>query len=552
MTQLFQPPELDRISEVPVRLEPGSVIKNRFTVQKFLRPIGPLNCYLVHEPNSPAKWCAQCGAKISSENFCQRCGFEFAQNQFWLLEGERAAANSLRKLVAAGLNHDGLLPLLEYFTWNRRHYVLALFCPGETLASAFKMDTLSGFNWILTVGNAIEYLHFHGFYGVDFSMDTIFLRADGPKLAGLWKCKFRDKTRTGLKKIRRSERKDLLIFARWLSQLQRRVNDGFTGQGLMAAICEIKTRALQGNFSSMSELMRTLRQLKKDAFEYPAAHEKLAHNAPVAPKLILGQSSHRGMVRQMNEDSVATFEFTRILESVSVPVCLCVVADGMGGHQNGEIASRLAVETITEGVNQELLKIGLENLNPNLAENQIKIILTTALLAANEKISRIALAKQSDMGATVTLALVIEHKVYLLNVGDCRTYHFDGAQLQLITADHSLVYRLYQTHQIEYAAITAHPQRHQILRCLGEPNLIEHLQKMERQANHPYWFTQSLQPGESLLLCSDGLWEMLAESRISESLRSQDNPQTICDDLVTLANQQGGEDNISLVLIQMK
>lgn len=550
ITQIIQPIEFSKTSLTFELLVPGSIVNDALTVLEAVSPTGPLNCYLVREISPLAKWCAQCGANIIyAENFCHRCGYELTQNKFWLFEGNRTAISGLRKLVAAGLNHDGLLPLLEYFQYNHRCYVLAPFCEGETLAASIKIDALSLFNWILTLGNAVEYLHFHGFYGVDFSMENIFLRNDGPKLAGLWKCKFLDKDRESSKKLRRSRRKDILGFARFLSQIQRLVNNTRQNQGLITVIKEITNQALKGNFSTMQDFMETFRQLKADAFKNPKQLSAPEKSSPA--KMVLGQRSDCGKVRQLNEDSIATFEFTSILESISVPVSLCIVADGMGGHQNGEIASRLAVQTITEFVNKELLNIGLENINQELPEAQIKKILTTALYTANEKIAQIARAKQSDMGATVTLALLIENMAYILNVGDCRTYYFDGSQLEPITADHSLVYRLYITQQIEYEEITSHPQRHQILRCLGEPNLQEQLEKMERQANHPYWFTQALQPGDSLLLCSDGLWEMVAESQIFKLL-SGENPQIICDELVERANQQGGEDNISVVMAKMK
>lgn len=285
----------------------------------------------------------------------------------------------------------------------------------------------------------------------------------------------------------------------------------------------------------------------KDTFDRTGSGEKLRQ-----PQIMLGQNSHRGRVRSQNEDSVGTLKLTRILESVPQPVCLGVVADGMGGHQHGEIASRVGVQVILENVNQELLKIGWENPDVNLSENQIRQILTTAVLAANDRIFQVARIQQSDMGATVTLALVIGQMAYLLNVGDCRAYHFNGEKLKLITQDHSLVYRLYRIRQIEYDALIFHPLRHQVLRCLGEPDLLDQLQKMERQIDHPYWFIQPLEPGESLLLCSDGLWEMVTENQIAAILRTPENPQMICDALVNQANQHGGEDNISLVLLQMK
>src|SRR5437879_105181 len=145
------------------------------------------------------------------------------------------------------------------------------------------------------------------------------------------------------------------------------------------------------------------------------------------------------------------------------------------------------------------------------------------------------------MGCTVTAALIQNDQAYIANVGDSRTYLLRNGDLKPITKDHSLVARLVEAKQIEPDDIYSHPQRNLIYRSLG--------------AGHknvdPDVFHISLKSGDSLLLCSDGLWEMVRNKDLLKVLKENTDPQKVCDMLIDMANINGGEDNITAVLVQI-
>jgi serine/threonine protein phosphatase PrpC len=157
-----------------------------------------------------------------------------------------------------------------------------------------------------------------------------------------------------------------------------------------------------------------------------------------------------------------------------------------------------------------------------------------ALVGSNEQTG-------SDMGSTVTGALIVGDTAHIVNVGDSRTYLFDTNTLQPISVDHSLVMQLVIGGLIERDAIYTHPQRNQILRSLGD-----------RRDVQIDLFTQKLRPGYQLVICCDGLWEMVRDPQIEQVLRETTDPQAAADRLVELANQSGGEDNISVIIVQAR
>jgi PPM family protein phosphatase len=145
------------------------------------------------------------------------------------------------------------------------------------------------------------------------------------------------------------------------------------------------------------------------------------------------------------------------------------------------------------------------------------------------------------MGSTVTGALIVGDTAHIVNVGDSRTYLYDGTSLQPISVDHSLVMQLVIGGLIDREDIYTHPQRNQILRSLGD-----------RRDVQIDLFTQKLRPGYQLLICCDGLWEMIRDPDIEQLLRETSDPQAAADQLMELANQNGGEDNISVIVVQAR
>jgi serine/threonine protein phosphatase PrpC len=145
------------------------------------------------------------------------------------------------------------------------------------------------------------------------------------------------------------------------------------------------------------------------------------------------------------------------------------------------------------------------------------------------------------MGTTITASLVIDTTAYVVNVGDSRTYLYrEGEGLSQITKDHSLVARLVETEQIEPDDVYTHPQRNQIYRCVGNRGGID-----------VDWFTVTVRRGDRLLLCSDGLWEMVRDAMIEQIMGSKATVAVVSERLVRAALQGGGTDNISAVVAEI-
>lgn len=258
--------------------------------------------------------------------------------------------------------------------------------------------------------------------------------------------------------------------------------------------------------------------------------------------LLVGQRSDVGLLRhdRPDEDSIFTLTLSSIYESQARPTMgLYLVADGMGGHGDGEVASRLAVETISVYLLQMLVLPTLQFGPP--ATELITRHLDEAIQLANRRILEQAQAKRNEMGTTVTLAFVLNDIAYVANVGDSRTYLWHGQGLQQISEDHSAVYQLVKRGLLTQEEIYTHPRRNEILRSLGMTAPVRIDQ-----------FQMQLAPGNLLLLCCDGLWEMTRNEGIEEVLlQNFQDPQLVCDELIRLANKAGGEDNISVVVVRV-
>jgi len=280
-------------------------------------------------------------------------------------------------------------------------------------------------------------------------------------------------------------------------------------------------------------------------FSNPEATHRMTQNGI---RHWVGKASNGGRQRNRNEDSIATLEYNQIFNSVSYPFGIYILSDGLGGYSGGEIASSLAVKTIT----QQLLQPLILNYSDSTPQTSYRTLLENAVFTANEKIYQQAQIMENEMGATLTAALIAGRIASVMNVGDSRAYLFNQEDgLQLITQDHSLVFRFYLMGELKLEDIYEHPQRNQILRALGEAGLRENLQEMMEQSNHPYFYQFTLEQGDTLLLCSDGLWQEVRDHAIEKMLYSITEPQRACDELVKLANHQGGHDNISIIIVKI-
>jgi serine/threonine protein phosphatase PrpC len=243
-----------------------------------------------------------------------------------------------------------------------------------------------------------------------------------------------------------------------------------------------------------------------------------------------------GRVRELNQDSVFAMLTTLPREGGEIPVGLFVVADGMGGHHGGEVASRLAVRTVVHHVLSQLV---LPALDDRLTE-ALQPMLIGAVQAANEAIWDSAQVLGSDMGTTCTAVLLVGGSIYLAHVGDSRAYLLEPGGLRQLSTDHSTVGRLIQLGQLDPSEAREHPLRNQLYRTIG--------QQPQVMVDFVY---QPVGQGSHLLLCSDGLWGMLNESLMQQALLRSPWPQDACHELIALANLAGGDDNISAVVVTM-
>ena len=235
-------------------------------------------------------------------------------------------------------------------------------------------------------------------------------------------------------------------------------------------------------------------------------------------KLKWGASTDVGMVRQQNEDSFLAEE------------TLFVVADGMGGHNAGEVASALAVTTLKAGA-----RLGIDD-----AE-----VFRELVQQANSAIYTASLddSTQSGMGTTVTALSIVEGeepRVLVANVGDSRAYLWRSGALSRLSVDHSYVQELVNEGIITPEAARVHPRRNIVTRALG----------IDRSVNVDV-FTHFVRTGDRIVLCSDGLVDEVADTEIAKVLGQHTDPQETAEALVMVANTNGGRDNTTVIVVDV-
>jgi PPM family protein phosphatase len=267
----------------------------------------------------------------------------------------------------------------------------------------------------------------------------------------------------------------------------------------------------------------------------------IAERTEPAPLWVrIGAASHAGMVRELDEDSLLTLDLRTVQNSNGRSWGLFIVADGMGGHAAGEVASGLAIRGATEVVLSAYLTPTLDA-NMPYDEDELKEIVRKAILQGNQYVLNEARARGNDMGTTITMALVAGDRAVIGNVGDSRTYIYRDGKLRRVSKDHSLVMRLVELGQISDEDVYTHPQRNAVLRSIGD--------KPEVEID---LFTERLRPGDALLLCSDGQWEMTHDPQMAEIIAADDDPQAACAALIAAGNAAGGDDNITSVLVKFE
>jgi serine/threonine protein phosphatase PrpC len=309
-------------------------------------------------------------------------------------------------------------------------------------------------------------------------------------------------------------------------------------------------------------------------------------------RYVAGQATNEGIARfgTPNEDSIFCLELERSFQSKPEAFGLYVVADGMGGQDAGEVASRMAIESISVQLMQE---IGLRWLAGEVLEgDRVEATLRRAVQEAHHKVRNSNLETNRDSGTTLTSVCLIDNQAYFANVGDSRTYlfrpwkegqkpevtqqpvsrpgktqklartdklsvngtptngtHAEAAatpapklEIQRVTRDQSLVQNLVDDGVLTIEQVYSDPRRNVVLNAIGSPDEDIPVDTYRRE----------LEPGDTLLLCSDGMWEMARDPAIAELILSLEDVQVCSDELVALACRNGGADNVSVIVVKIE
>jgi serine/threonine protein phosphatase PrpC len=253
------------------------------------------------------------------------------------------------------------------------------------------------------------------------------------------------------------------------------------------------------------------------------------------PKLSVGSAQSIGKQRDHNEDTLFTFTSVLTKDSASKIFSLFAVADGMGGHQYGEIASRLAVQTLSSFIIKNLYlpvfsqTIELDEINPSE-------LLKQAFFQANQTVVENA----PGGGTTLSVVLILDQLLVICHVGDSRIYYINKSDdVKILTRDHSLVNRLIELGQITHEQAAVHPQRNVIYRALGQGEPFE-----------PEFHAITTPDIGYLLICSDGLWGSVSKRKIYDIIINETGIQNASERLIDAANGAGGSDNSSVILVR--
>jgi protein phosphatase len=235
-----------------------------------------------------------------------------------------------------------------------------------------------------------------------------------------------------------------------------------------------------------------------------------------------GELTDTGVLRPDNQDSMLSQVYPEA--AVNDQVGLFVVSDGMGGHRDGDQASKLAVQIVSEQFGQRGEEEGILD------------ALVEAVQVANTEIR----TKLPDSGATLVAVAVRDRAAHIVHIGDSRAYVVTDGKLYKLTHDHSIVQRLLDLGQLTPEEAENHQLENVLYRALGQAETAA----VDTLLYH-------LPPGSRLLLCSDGLWRMVDETTMLDIVTGEADPQEACDKLITLANQRGGQDNVTAIVVSV-
>ena len=507
---------------------------DRYRIRDLIEESPMLNIYSAVSRQALVE-CRACGYARNhyGDQFCLRCGTSLSNLEPHypnLIIKETLAPDAIaseRKLAELDLHHGGALLPNDTFTeailGTQRTYVAmpepSPFSAGHIDSSPEITDVV---NWGVQLADALAYLHKHGVTFGAVDLDHISISSNAARWFNFSAARVQP---PGLRN-RQAYTDDVVALAANLFVL-------LTGQSYSPNIpiappglADTFQAVFTGKLVAAERLADRLREVINE-IRRPASYD-----------LRVGRLSDVGQVRQINEDSLLTLEAGLVHLSIGSPFGLYVVADGMGGQMAADVASGLAIYTLAQHSAQTLL---LPKLNQEAPEFDVDAWLHDAVDLANGAVHQQRQAAGTNMGTTLVMAVVIGGEAHVANVGDSRAYLINAAGIKQLTVDHSLVQRLIEANQLTEEEARTHPQRHVIYKNLGDRPKVE-----------PDIIRIGLEPGDNLLLCSDGLSGYVEATKIHQIVMSASSPQEACRGLIDAANDNGGSDNITAVIVQME
>ncbi len=491
-------------SQRPAPFPPGMHLSEHYAVEGLVRLSEGRMFYLANDdrPDRARRFCWECGSDDTSraEAVCVSCGTDLAPRRFLVaVRWDRSGFDAFSRYFERRIEHPGFAPLVD------------MFFQGPVLCT---VTPWTGEGLLLDEGSPLPFEQV-----VDMAQRATgmlaYLHAQGVRLSRLTRANFlvRDGNRYLLfdpeiaqvheGPVPEDERGEEV---RWLAEILRRYTP-------------ISAVALHDFFAAAVDTADS----SPNAFG--RALEARMAEVPALPPARSGAMSDVGLCRVLNEDN---WGWAHLGEGLDLYVC----ADGMGGHDKGEVASQMAVETICAKAARRIE--ALDRISPERLEN----VLEESFQDANNGIKDHSETLRNDMGTTMVAALVHEDRLaFVANVGDSRGYLLREGMLHQVTRDHSLVARMVEQKRISREEARHHPHSNILLRTVGT----------ERNVDIDI-FSVELEPGDRLLLNSDGLWGEVEDEDIESILNHYDDPRVACRELVRAAHHGGGKDNITVVL----
>ncbi len=522
--------------------EPGKTI-SYFQILETI-PLTYSNYYKVY-----ATRCENCGKdNLNNPNLsCSHCQKPLRKHviresitSYVLQESYRRKVINLSELITGVLKHNLIFYLdsIQYILLDG--FPEPWFCLGKPGTLPIK-DEEKIITWLTQIGNCLKRLHSSGYSCYDEKRQSdwiesiLVLKNQQAYLADI-----SGVVPFGTDK-EQAIRKDILYLAKILYTMVTGSRENLSANNyhlhdVPTSYKEVIMKAIRGDFTTVDGFLNLLQQKSKGP------------NLARSLRQLVGYGTDIGKSRDHNEDYVSKFSLG--LEQIpgTPEVGLYIVADGMGGHQAGEKASESVIkDVVINRIQEQMQKLQAV---PKLKRATIKLddvltpgeILSEAINQANQVLLNVRKSTSgSDRGTTITAALIVGNTCTIANVGDSRTYLMRGNRLEQITQDHSVVAKLVASGMITPAEVRSHPQRNQIFRTLGDKPQVE-----------VDIFQKTLAPGDQLLLCSDGLWEMVLDQDIGKVMINARTPQSACDRLIEAANAGGGDDNISVIVVWLE